>query len=68
MRVGTPFRVEPPRPGEDRRAAQHAATTEIMRRIAELLPPENRGVYDHLVDPVRGEGTVEPAGTELREP
>jgi len=48
MRVGTPFRLEPPKPGEDRRAVQHAATNEIMRRIAGLLPPENRGVYADL--------------------
>jgi 1-acyl-sn-glycerol-3-phosphate acyltransferase len=48
MRVGTPFRLEAPRPGEDRRAVQHAATNEIMRRIAELLPPANRGVYADL--------------------
>jgi len=50
MRVGSPFRLAPPAPGGDRRAAQRAATEEIMRRIAELLPPEHRGVYAGLVE------------------
>lgn len=67
MRVGTPFRLEPPKPGEDRRAVQHAATIETMRRIAELLPPENRGVYADLSEPIHGgaagdPGTKEPSG------
>jgi hypothetical protein len=29
----------------DRRAATEAATRQIMTRIAELLPPRQRGVY-----------------------
>ncbi len=57
MRVGRPFRVSEAGPGGDRRAAQHAATEEIMRRIAELLPPEHRGVYAHLVEPPVGVGS-----------
>jgi 1-acyl-sn-glycerol-3-phosphate acyltransferase len=46
VRVGAPFRVadELP-PGLDRKAATPLATDLIMRRIAELLPPEQRGVY-----------------------
>lgn len=55
MRVGRPFQLPVPGSGTDRRAAQHAATEEIMRRIAELLPPEQRGVYSHLVEPIRSE-------------
>ncbi len=45
-RVGRPFRLadELP-PGTDRRTAKGLATELIMRRIAELLPPRQRGVY-----------------------
>jgi 1-acyl-sn-glycerol-3-phosphate acyltransferase len=60
MHVGTPFRLDALRPGEDRRAVQHAATNQIMHRIAELLPSENRGVYADLVDPIGGGATGEP--------
>lgn len=46
IRVGTPFRLsEVLPPGIDRRAAKGLATTHIMRRIAALLPPEQRGPY-----------------------
>lgn len=46
VRVGRPFRLadELP-PGTDRRTAKGLATGIIMRRIAELLPPRQRGVY-----------------------
>ena len=46
VRVGRPLRVadELP-PGTDRRTAKGLATGIIMRRIAELLPPGQRGVY-----------------------
>ena len=46
VRVGRPFRVgdELP-PGTDRRTAKGLATKLIMTRIAELLPPSQRGVY-----------------------
>jgi cytidylate kinase len=44
MRVGRPFRLEPAS-GRDRKAAQREATRQIMTRIAELLPPSQRGVY-----------------------
>jgi 1-acyl-sn-glycerol-3-phosphate acyltransferase len=39
--------------GGDRRQATHAATTELMRHIAELLPAEQRGAY---AEPERGPG------------
>ncbi len=45
MRVGRPFTLAPIPRGADRHAAQHAATVEIMERIAALLPPRHRGVY-----------------------
>jgi 1-acyl-sn-glycerol-3-phosphate acyltransferase len=45
MRVGRPFQLTPIPRGADRRAAQHAATLEIMERIAALLAPRHRGVY-----------------------
>lgn len=45
VRVGPPFRLEIDGTGVPRKVAQTAATTLIMRRIAELLPPEQRGVY-----------------------
>ncbi len=51
LRVGRPFHLPEAGSEGDRRAAQHAATEEIMRRIALLLPPEHRGVYAHLVEP-----------------
>jgi 1-acyl-sn-glycerol-3-phosphate acyltransferase len=46
VRVGPPFRVadELP-PGTDRKAAKTLATDVIMRRIAALLPPGQRGRY-----------------------
>jgi 1-acyl-sn-glycerol-3-phosphate acyltransferase len=45
LRVGQPFTISAPGSGAERRAAQVAATTEIMGRIAALLPPDQRGVY-----------------------
>ena len=45
LRVGEPFTIEAPGTGAARRAAQVAATTEIMTRIAALLPVAQRGVY-----------------------
>ena len=55
VRVGRPFRLadELP-PGIDRKAAKALATDLIMRRIAEQLPPGQRGVYGGSEpDPVR---------------
>ena len=45
LRVGEPFTVSAPGAGAQRRAAQVAATTMIMGRIAALLPPDQRGFY-----------------------
>jgi 1-acyl-sn-glycerol-3-phosphate acyltransferase len=51
VRYGKPFKVADELPKEkagekrDRRAATEAATRLIMTRIAELLPPRQRGVY-----------------------
>jgi cytidylate kinase len=51
VRYGKPFRVADELPKEregekrNRRAATEAATRLIMTRIAELLPPRQRGVY-----------------------
>jgi 1-acyl-sn-glycerol-3-phosphate acyltransferase len=47
VRIGEPFSL-PQLPTEGRELALQADTTEIMCRIAALLPAENRGVYaDH---------------------
>lgn len=51
MRVGVPFSLPEAPGGTDRRVAQRASTEEIMRRIAALLPPRQRGVYAYLVEP-----------------
>ncbi|MEX1172703.1 MAG: lysophospholipid acyltransferase family protein [Chloroflexota bacterium] len=46
VRVGSPFRLADELPaGLDRKAATPAATDLIMRRIAALLPPGQRGPY-----------------------
>ena len=45
LRVGEPFTISAPGSGAERRTAQFAATTQIMGRIAALLPPAQRGVY-----------------------
>ena len=45
LSVGEPFTVSVAGSGADRRQAQVDATTEIMRRIAALLPPGQRGAY-----------------------
>jgi cytidylate kinase len=53
VRYGEPFRVGELLPsgsnGGDRRLAKQAATRLIMSRIAELLPPRQRGVYGEAV-------------------
>lgn len=55
IRIGTPFRLsEVLPPDTDRRAAKGLATTHIMRRIAALLPPGQRGPYgDAAVHAIR---------------
>jgi 1-acyl-sn-glycerol-3-phosphate acyltransferase len=46
VRVGSPFRLEDHLPADiDRKAAKCMATTLLMRRIADLLPPRQQGVY-----------------------
>jgi 1-acyl-sn-glycerol-3-phosphate acyltransferase len=46
MRIGEPFRLgELLPPGIDRKAAKGLATTLIMRRIAALIDPRQRGTY-----------------------
>ncbi len=51
LRVGSPFRLADELPqGTDRKAAKGLATDLIMRRIAALLPPSQRGRYGD-VDP-----------------
>jgi 1-acyl-sn-glycerol-3-phosphate acyltransferase len=57
LRVGEPFTIGVSGAGAERRAAQVAATTEIMRRIAALLPPDQRGVYAAAVEPAPGPST-----------
>jgi 1-acyl-sn-glycerol-3-phosphate acyltransferase len=44
VRVGEPFTISIPK-GTDRRESLRLATVELMGHIAELLPPEQRGVY-----------------------
>lgn len=44
IRVGETFTLSMPASG-DRRESLRLATTELMRHIAELLPPEQQGVY-----------------------
>ena len=49
VRIGTPFRLDDEIPvGTDRKAAKGLATELIMRRIADLLPPEQRGRYGDI--------------------
>jgi cytidylate kinase len=45
MRVGSPFRLGDQIGSATGRAAKTAATAALMRRIAELLPPRQRGIY-----------------------
>jgi 1-acyl-sn-glycerol-3-phosphate acyltransferase len=45
LRVGEPFSLPAAGTGAARKTAQGAATVEIMRRIALLLPPGQRGFY-----------------------
>jgi cytidylate kinase len=53
VRVGEPFTLTMPA-GADRHESLRLATTELMRHLAELLPPEQRGVY---AEAVQGAGT-----------
>ena len=44
VRVGEPFTLIMPK-SDDRHEALRVATVELMRHVAELLPPDQRGVY-----------------------
>jgi 1-acyl-sn-glycerol-3-phosphate acyltransferase len=55
VRVGEPFTLTMAR-GGDRHESMRAATAEMMRHVAELLPPEQRGVYAGTVTTPEGEG------------
>lgn len=57
LRVGEPFTIGAAGSGAERRAAQVAATTGIMSRIAALLPPAQRGFYAGEVEPAAGPST-----------
>jgi hypothetical protein len=48
VRVGETFTLAMPK-GSDRRESLRLATAEMMRHVAELLPPEQRGVYGETV-------------------
>jgi cytidylate kinase len=51
LRVGSPFRLGDEIGGSATgRAAKTAATATLMRRIAELLPPRQRGIYGSPAD------------------
>lgn len=72
LRVGAPFTISASGSGAERRAAQVAATTEIMGRIAALLPPRQRGGYA-IASPARspesgglGEAAEGPPGDPVR--
>jgi 1-acyl-sn-glycerol-3-phosphate acyltransferase len=47
--VGEPFTLSIPK-GTDRRESLRLATVELMGHIAQLLPPEQRGVYGETVE------------------
>ncbi len=67
LRVGEPFTISAPGSGAERRAAQVAATTEIMGRIAALLPPAQRGVYAEAAELVEA-GAGRPANGSSGDP
>jgi 1-acyl-sn-glycerol-3-phosphate acyltransferase len=48
IRVGDPFTLTMPK-GGDRHESLRLATVEMMKHVAELLPPEQRGVYGETV-------------------
>jgi 1-acyl-sn-glycerol-3-phosphate acyltransferase len=63
VRVGEPFTIMAGGTGSERRAAQVAATTEIMTRIAALLPPAQRGAYG-ADRPAPGDRPTNPAAPD----
>ena len=50
VRVGETFTLSLPK-GGDRHESLRLATAELMRHVAELLPPEQRGFYAGTVEP-----------------
>jgi 1-acyl-sn-glycerol-3-phosphate acyltransferase len=61
--VGKPFTLIMPK-GTDRHESLRAATSELMRHIAELLPEDQRGVYAGTVE--GSDGALGPAGVILK--
>ena len=61
VRIGEPFTLTMPR-GGDRHESLRAATAELMRHVAELLPEEQQGAYADGVASRAGEGDGAPAG------
>ncbi len=61
LRVGAPFTVSAEGTGAERRAGQVQATTEIMARIAALLPPDQRGFYADAAAALPATTASEPA-------
>ena len=53
VRVGEAFTLSMPR-GGDRHESLRAATAEMMRHVAELLPENQRGIYAGTVGPADG--------------
>ena len=53
VRVGETFTLSMPK-GDDRHESLRAATAEMMRHVAELLPEDQRGVYSGTVGPAGG--------------
>jgi 1-acyl-sn-glycerol-3-phosphate acyltransferase len=51
IRVGDPFTLTMPK-GSDRHESLRLATVEMMKHVAELLPPDQRGVYGETVGDV----------------
>lgn len=51
VRVGETFTLSAPR-DVDRRESMRRATSEMMRHVAEMLPPDQRGVYSETVTSV----------------
>jgi 1-acyl-sn-glycerol-3-phosphate acyltransferase len=57
LRVGRPFVVEPTPDGKIPPQMMEQLTETMMRRIAELLPPEQRGAYAELPAPAPSPAT-----------
>jgi 1-acyl-sn-glycerol-3-phosphate acyltransferase len=65
VRYGAPYVLEPSG-GRRTSADLKRHTDEIMRRIAAMLPPQNRGIYAHLVeDPTDSAAAPRPSGAQV---